>query len=244
MNTLTTALRTTYKPTIAIVVHTTDDKMDHHRKYYLESHHINEEGKILEGKPLQQETINDIVELFYADRKERSQLGGCVPENILSYSPVSGGKYRLVWYRPAEVRYIHFAKQLKIASGKAWVPPIIYSVYGSELWVYALKKSTRPEGFSKPYRAPFHNVADNGKVCLGTAKVKKPDSPTFENAMKYWEDLFWLSEFSHLNGASNPTKSDLDKVWKKLIAKNPKKKWSDIDELKPMKNKNLENIIK
>jgi PRTRC genetic system protein B len=244
MNSLTSALNTTYKPVLAIVLHATEEKSEHHRKYYLESHEIDSEGKIREGKPLQQESIEEMVEFFYSDRKDRSQLSGFVPENVLCYSPVSGRKYRLVWYRPAEVRYIHFASQLKIKSGKAWVPPMIYSVYGSEMWVYALKNNTRPKTSSKPYRAPFHNVADNGKVCLGTARIKKPDIPSFEKAMKYWEDLFWLSEFSHLNGASNPTKTDLDKVWRKLIAKNPKTKWSDIDELKPMKNKNLESILK
>lgn len=244
MNSLTAALNDTYKPVMAIVVHSTDEKHDFHRKYYLESHTINEQGQILEGKPLQQESIEGMVEVFFADQKDRSLLSGYVPENLLSFSPQNAGKYRMVWYRPAEIRFIHFAPQLKIKSGKAWIPPVIYSVYGSEMWVYALKNNTRPAGTSKPYRAPFHNVGDNGKVCLGNARVKKPTQPTFLNAMKYWEDLFWLSEFSHLNGASNPTKTELGKVWRKMIAKNPKKKWSELDELKPMKKTNLENIIK
>lgn len=243
MNSLTAALNNTYTPKIAIIVHATDDKDEQTTKYYLESHTIDANGKILEGKPLQQETIEQVVGMFFDDRKDRSQLTGYVPENLLSFNPLTGGKYRMVWYRPAEVRFIHFATQLKIKSGKAWVPSIIYSVYGNDLFVYAVKNNTRPKGTTKPFRAPFHNVADDGKVCLGNARVRKPAYNTFEAAMKYWEDLFWLSEFSHLNGASNPTKTDLDKVYRKIIAKNPTKKWSDMNELKPMK-KNLENIIK
>ena len=48
--------------------------------------------------------------------------------------------------------------------------------------------------------------------------------------MKYWEDLFWLSEFTHLNG-DHAVKSNINKVWKQLLASKAKKKWSDIDEL-------------
>lgn len=244
MNSLTSALSHTYTPRLAVIVHSTDSNEQHEEKYYLESHSISPEGKILEGKPLQQETLEAMVGVFFEDRKDKSQLCGYVPENLLSFDPVPGGKYRMVWYRQAEIRFIHFVTHLKIKSGRAWVPPMIYSVHGSDMWVYATKLNTRPKGSTKAYRAPFHNVADNGKVCLGNATVKKPALQTFSAAMKYWEDLFWLSEFSHLNGASNPTKTDLNAIWKKIIARNPVKKWSDMDELKPMRKVNLENIIK
>lgn len=244
MNSLTSAFSHTYKPELAIVVHATKENMRGDAKYYLESHSISADGKILEGKPLQQETLDAMVEVFFEDRKDKSQLGGYVPENLLSFDPATRGKYRMVWYKPAEIRYLHFVSHLKIKSGKAWIPPMIYSVHGSDLFVYATKSNTRPKGTTKAYRAPFHNVSDTGKVCLGNASVKKPTLQTFVAAMKYWEDLFWLSEFSHLNGASNPTKTALGSVWKKLIARNPTRKWSEIDELKPMRKVNLENIIK
>jgi len=243
MNAFTEALRKEYKPRLAIMVYSTEERALSGSSYYLESHTINEAGQLLEGKPLQQETIESMVGVFFDERKDRSQLNGYIPENILSYTPMPAGKYKLAWYRPAEIRFIHFAKQLKITSGLSWVPPLVYMVDGGSLRILALKQNSRPKSNARAYRAPFHNVADNGVVCLGSAEVQKPANQSFSAAMKYWEDLFWLSEFSHLNGASNPTKNDLAKVWNKLIAKKPKKKWADIDELKEMKQTSLKSLF-
>lgn len=244
MNQRTEVLQTNFKPSLSIVVYKSDnDNMQ--KEYYLESHEINEAGQLLAGKPLLQSTISDIAEFFYEEKKERSQISGFVPENILSYSPLTGGNYKLVWYRPAETRFIHFAKQLHLQSGKVSVPPMLYIVTGSDLFIYAMQSDTRPAEKTKIYRAPFHNVADDGEVCLGNAKVKKPVEKTFTNIMKYWEDLFWLSEFSHLNGASNPTKSDLGKLWGRLVKSKCRLKWSALaDELKETKHKSLLNILK
>lgn len=240
MNQRTEILNKEYRPELSIVVYrSTDDTKD----FYLESHQLSEYGKVMEGKPLRQETIQEMVDVFFDERKDSSQLSGVIPENLLQYKALPGGKYRLVWYNPAEVRMIHFVKALQIPSGKAWVPPLIYVADKNELEVYAFKAAGRPKDNTKLYRAPFHNVADDGDVCLGSAKIKKPQEKSFAAAIKYWEDLFWLSEFSHLNGASNPTKSKLDQVWKKLMASKQKKKWSDLDELKDIK-KSIKTILR
>ena len=240
MNARTEILSKQYKPQLSIVVY---QSYDSRKDFYLESHQVNENGQVLEGKPLLQETIQEMVDLFFDEKKDRSQLSGNVPEHLLQYKPLAGGNYRLMWWRPAEVRMIHFADQLHITSGKSWMPPMVYVVDKHQLEVYAMKINTRPKDSTKLFRAPFHNVADNGNVCLGSAKVKKPTDRSFESAIKYWEDLFWLSEFSHLNGASNPTVSKLDQVWKKLLKSKQKLKWSDIDELKEIK-KLYKNILR
>ncbi|MEO6610717.1 MAG: hypothetical protein ABIT05_01250 [Chitinophagaceae bacterium] len=242
MNERTELLGKECKPVLSVVVY--EHKVGGSGQYYLESHPINDQGQVMAGRPLLQETISDIVELFYDDRKDRSQISGFVPENILTYKPLSGGNYRLVWYRPEEARYIHFAKQLRLDSGKVWIPPMIYIASRNELTVYALKGTGRPSEKTKIYRAPFHNVHDDGDVCLGNAKVKKPIEKTFESITRYWEDLFWRSEFSHLNGASNPTKSDLDTLWKRLVKSKCRLKWDKLDELIITKHKSLKNLLR
>lgn len=237
MNNRTKTLEAEYKPELAITVYRSEDE-----HYYLESHQVSEEGKIMEGKPLLQETIQEIVDIFFQEKKDRSIISGLVPENLLEYKPIPGGHYRLVWYNPSEIRTLHFAKQLKLTTGKMWVPAILYVVNRDNLAVYALKQVGRPNSKTKLYRAPFHNVSDSGDVCLGSAKVNRPQEKTFASMIKYWEDLFWLSEFSHLNGASNPTKSPIAKVYGKLLASKCKKKWSDLDELKETK-KSMKSIL-
>lgn len=59
------------------------------------------------------------------------------------------------------------------------------------------------------------NTAENS-VCLGNAKVEKPEERTFENVIAYWEKMYWNSEFSHILG-DNPVKGNLAVLTKELI---------------------------
>lgn len=240
MNQITENLLKTFKPRLAIIVYTPE--ADTWRETYLESHEIDAAGQLLEGKPLKQETMDGIVDVFFDERKQRVQFGGLIPENMLRFELMPGGKYNMIWYRPAEKRQIYFSEALHIPSGKAWVPSLIYKVDAGDLYVYALTRETgRPTQKEKLYQSPFHNVSDNGSVCLGSARIKKPVENTYTSIIKYWEDLFWLSEFTHLAGQKNPTKTNLNNIWKKLVGKNTK--WKALNELQPIKNKTLKNIL-
>jgi PRTRC genetic system protein B len=239
MNGRTELLRSTYKPQLSIVVYTAENE----REYYLESHTINAEGKMMEGKPLLQETMQGIVDVFFDERKNMMAIKGVIPENLLSFDQLPGGNYRMTWYRPAEIRVIHFAAQLKLVTGNAWIPPMIYQVEKDSLAVYCYKGSQRPAEGTKLYLAPYFNVADDGDVCLGNATVKMPAEKTYTSLMKYWEDLFWLSEFTHLNGEKK-TKSDMQDVWKKLLASKTKLKWTDINELMPYGKQTLKHLVR
>ena len=76
-------------------------------------------------------------------------------------------------------------------------------------------------------------------VCLGSAKIEKPKYLTYTNLLEYWEKKFWLTEFSHLGGAGNPTRSNLV-----LVTKAAKDKPFDPNELKPLNNMKLQDILK
>lgn len=240
MNERKDTIKEMFKPFLALIAH----KSNVTHSYYLESHTIDESGRIMEGKPLLQETLQSMVDVFFDENQNRSSITGLLPEGLLYYQPLPGGYYKMIWHRPAEVRFLHFSGHLKISSGQSWVPPMIYLVDRKELSVFCVKTNSRPKEATKLFRAPFHNVGDSGSVCLGSATVKKPSEKTFDSTLKYWEDLFWLSEFSHLNGATNPTKSALGKVWAKLIKSKQKLKWSDLDELKEASNKTLKSLFK
>ena len=237
MNERTTSLSAQYKPAMAITVYKGGD-----RKFYLESHTINEAGQVMEGKPLLQETIQEMVDVFFDERKNTVAIGGLIPDNLLSFNHMPGGNYMMAWYRPAEIRVMHFAPQLKLPTTKTWVPGTIYMVDRKSLSVFSFKGAGRPKESTKIFKAPYYNVGD-GAVCLGNATVKKPTDKTYTSLMKYWEDLFWLSEFTHLNG-DNKTKSDMGEVWKRLLTSKTKLKWSDIDELLPDGKKTLKSLLK
>lgn len=232
MNERTEPLLKTYKARLAIVAYTST--LNDWNDCYLESHVINDKGQLLEGKPLKQETIQGMVDVFFDERQNKTKFGGLVPENLIKFEVLPGGHYEMMWYRPEEQRVIHFSDALNLPSGKAWMPALIYHVERRALSIYALISNDRPSEKTPLYRAPFHNTGQDGNVCLGSAKVKAPADHTYGAAMKYWEDVFWLSEFTHLAGATNPTKTNINSLWKKLI-KNSSLKWSDMNELLPIK---------
>jgi len=228
MNARTNMLMKDYKPQVAIMVYYSGEVND----YYLESHNVNDNGEILEGKPLLQETIDGMVNVFFDDKRHRSDVQGIFPQNLLNFSLHSDGSYKMAWYNPAKVRVLHFAPSLKLPTEQVWVPATLYKVDNKSLYVYSIIGEERPTEATSIYKPPFHNISDNGSVCLGNAQVAKPKENTYENLMKYWEDLFWLSEFTHINGG-NKTKSNMGDLWKQIIASKLSMKFPN-DELLPM----------
>ncbi len=244
MNERTDLLMSSYQPVIAITVYRSQNNMTGQGEYYLESHDINSEGKIMQGKPLIQETIQEIVDVFFDERKNVAKISGMIPDNLLSFNLMPGGHYKMIWYRPAEERVLHFSTSLKIPTAKAWVPALVYVVERNDLSMYALKSNARPKEATKLCYAPFFNIGSDGRVCLGSAKVKAPKEKTYENIMKYWEDLFWLSEFTHVNGSDDKTVTKLQPLWQKIMKPKTKKKWSELNELKQYQSTTLKNILK
>jgi PRTRC genetic system protein B len=228
MNDRTASVYSRYKPTMALVIYTEEiHKPSEGRSAngrFIESHLFDDDGRLLEGKPLAQESIEGMVGVFFDERKNLSTIAGLIPEHVLFYDNLPGGQYKLAWYRPAEKRVLHFAEKLKLPSGQAWVPPMIYVAQRQSLNVFAFDGQRRPDYDTRLMRGPFHNVSTEGSVCLGSAKAKKPAAQTYDEVIRYWEDMFWNSEFSHLAGAGNPVKGNVNLIWDDLV-KNPKKKF-------------------
>jgi PRTRC genetic system protein B len=235
-NNRTEEMLQTFNPELAIMVYKSNNG------YYLESHNVDENGRIMEGKPLLQETVQGIVDVFFDERKNLQRFTGILPSNILLFELLPGGNYKMMWHQPAQQKVLQFKPELKLPTEKAWVPALLYKADAGRLEVFALKSDRRPVEGTKVYRAPFYNVNTDGAVCLGNATVKKPTERTYASLIKYWEDLFWLSEFSHVNGR-DAVKTDIHKVWKRLLSSKGKIKWSDIDELVPTKL-TIKNILK
>jgi len=227
MNARTNILKKNFNPSLAIMVYDAGDN-----DYYLESHNIDENGQVLEGKPLLQETIQGVVNVLFEDYRSRTDITGIFPNNLLNFTLSRDGSYKMLWFNPATVRVIHYAPALKLPTEQVWVPATLYRVINKELYVYSFIGEERPTEATGIYKPPFHNISDDGRVCLGNAQVAKPKESTYANMMNYWEDLFWLSEFTHING-QNKTKSDMGELWKKMIASKTEMKFPD-DELLPM----------
>jgi len=204
---------------------------------YIESHKINAVGRMLAGCPLTLKCITELVESLSVE--QGTVPHGIVPENLI-YFDTRKGHERYLWWNPPQKRMMFFSKSLNIEDGEYHLPEIIYDTNGENLDVYAFK-GEKPEAETKLFKAPLFNVTGQ-KVCLGNAKIKFPDNPTFSDYIHYWEKKFWLTEFSHLGGNNNPTKNNLVTVTKKMAES------FDYDELVPLKKDNkiltLKDLLK
>ena len=195
--------QTSYQPTIAMVVFATKKG-----NFYIESHEIDDKGRMGAGAPLSLDCITDMVSSFSQEHSITPY--GRMPSNML-YADNRIGYQKYIWYNPPEKRMMFFSEKLNIPDCEYHIPGIIYVAQNGNLNLYAFK-GNKPK--DKLYKAPFFNTT-NGSVCLGSAKIEYPKNPTFEKLIDYWERRFWLTEFTHLGGSQNPTKHNLVNVTKK-----------------------------
>ncbi len=212
MNTLTRNLKSQLQPFMALIAYKAN-----YQEYYLESRPI-ENGRMGAGAPLTEGALNSLIKMLRQNEKvEIVNVGGIVPANLLFFSQSNSGHRKMVWYRPAEVREMHFASSLHIPDGQAQVPPLVYLATNDSLSVFALSSSKRPNGKTILYEPPFHNCSNSGSVCLGSAKTKLPKQMTYTALMEYYETLFWKSEFTH-NGQAAAV-GNLNLIWKEQVTK-------------------------
>jgi len=219
-------------PQLAIIVYTADRRAPNCEGGYLEMHTIDVNGRMREGVPLSRKCITDIARNF-SDTEGR-QPHGAMPSNLL-WCDSRAGAERYVWYNPPRKRMLYFVPKLGIENGEYHVPGVVYDVHNGSMDIYAYK-GQKPSERSELFKGPFFNVTD-GDVCLGSSSLKYPDHPTFTQLLEFWENLFWLTEFSHLGGSQNPTKNNLVMVTKNSVDR------FDEKELLSM-NMKLNNLLK
>jgi len=211
---LTGEINKVYEPIQSLVIYKSKGN-----DYYIESHKIytNGENKVFgAGSPLTEEEISNMVEYFKERTQRENSIKGEIPENLL-YANWQADNKTLMWYNPGQLRPMFFTKDLAIPNGQAWQPGLIYVVTNKSLDVYAYLGTKRPTAKTILYQAPYHNVSNDGSVCLGSASISKPKELTYSSVIMNYELLFWASEFSHLAGSENPIKGNLNTFWKEAI---------------------------
>ena len=140
---------------------------------------------------------------------------GLLPSNMLYINPDRNGY--AIWQTPKQRVNIFFAESLGIPNGRTNIPALIWKAGRNELSVYALGNGRHLDGDTILYRAPFFNIYENGRVCMGTVTVNIHPDCMLEAFMKQWETYFFGSYFSHLLGNISPVKGNIVQLWQTLV---------------------------
>jgi len=230
MNKLTKQLKSLMRPVAALIAYQSDKEDSDH--YFLELRPIDESGRMREAIPVTYAFMNEIA-MNYSE-SHGGTPSGRIPTNLL-YADTRKGSEKYIWYNLPQKRMMYFIPGLQIDNAEYYIPGLVYMVKDNKFYIYAFTDKVLKDN-TELYAAPFFNTTQE-KVCMGITRISKPDNPSYTELLDYWEKKFWLSEFTHLGGQGNPTKSNLV-----LVTKAAKEKPFDTNELKSL-NKHLKYIL-
>lgn len=227
-----------YMPDQAIVIY----KKAH--DYYLESHKAiltNNQVQWSEGISFKKESLKNLaIELGNKSFKPL-EVNGILPIELL-YFKQTFLDLTMVWYLPPSNQKLHFSKELKIKSGVVNLPGFIFMVQKDDLFIYAVKTDKRPDLNTRLYKAPFHNIYENGCVCLGNV-IQNKRTEFIHTEMERWQNRFFNSEFSHfIDENVIEKKYNLSLLFKNLMNKQLDEFPSEV--LVDAKYANLEALLK
>jgi PRTRC genetic system protein B len=228
MNTITENFGTLYHPVKAFVVYQSGDK---ECSPYVQAYDMDAKGYPINAHPL---TVRESTALAKAldtspeHRKNYLKPEGLLPENVLQINPDNEGF--AIWYTPALKTGLLFSDSLQIPNGKAALPPLLWKATKTNLYIYALSTAAGITEDSTLYQAPFFNIYEDGRVCMGTVKINIDIQCSLQQFMQSWQQYFFNSYFSHLLGNQSPVKGNIVQLWQGLV--NTRRKFP-IRQLKP-----------
>ncbi|KGE12657.1 PRTRC system protein B [Sphingobacterium deserti] len=139
---------------------------------------------------------------------------GMLPSHVLHFDAL---KKQVLWYSKPQNRELFFAPALGIKSGKAHIPALLWKADVQNLQVFALASGKLPTERTTLYHAPFFNIYQDGKVCMGTVDIDLQNERSLERFVQIWESYFFESYFSHLMNGHEPIKCNCVLLWESLI---------------------------
>lgn len=214
-NDLTQDLVTLYHPKSALVFYETKGS---NTDVYVEHFDMDKNGNPINAHPLTVREANVLAKSLRTDEEKNKAFlkpMGILPTNILHINPSEKGM--VLWYTKAQQRQLFFVDGLGIPNGKALVPSMLWFANKNSLSVFGLTTDRRPTENTSLHYAPFFNIYEDGKVCMGTVSIDIKNSTSVEEFIQAWEGYFFNSYFSHLLGNQSPIKGICVAIWKDLI---------------------------
>jgi PRTRC genetic system protein B len=217
MNNLANLLTHVYEPKKALIIF----ECDKNNEYYVESYDFDKNGHPINPHPLTLRESNSFSDALDGSEKNRQGFlvsRGLMPPSILTVNSQRNGY--AVWFTPTQTVQLLFKPELGIENGLAEIPPMVWKATKTELSVWALAKNIYPNLNTPIYFAPFFNIYDYGKVCMGNVSMKISPQCALEEFMESWKIAFFQSKFSHLIRSTSPVDGNIILLWKELVGTN------------------------
>lgn len=215
MKDITTTFGTLYSPIKAFVVY---QKESTDKTIYVEAYDMDKKGYPINAHPLSLKESTQLANaLDTSEELTRRFLkpSGLLPKNVLYINTDHDGY--AIWYTPAQKVNLFFVDSLGITDGKASVPPLLWKASKNTLYIYAMYTETNVNEQTALYNAPFFNLYEDGRVCMGTVSVNIKTDCLLEEFMQEWEKYFFNSYFSHLIHKQSPAKENIIQLWQRLV---------------------------
>jgi len=213
---ITESFGTLYHPKSALVFY---ESKGTDKEMYVEHFDMDKNGMLINAHPLTEREAEALAKALHSEKQKENAFlksGAILPTNILHINP-SRDKGAVLWYTKSQKRPLYFIEGLGIPSGQAFVPTMIWQATKNSLRVFALMGNSRPTEKTPLYYAPFFNIYEDGRVCMGSVNINIKNSACVEEFTKAWEDYFFNSYFSHLMGENSPVKGNCVSLWKDLV---------------------------
>jgi PRTRC genetic system protein B len=185
---------------------------------YVESYDIGKQGNPINAHPLSVKEMIALNELLQATQELKNnylQCKGVLPSKLVSVNTLTNG-YAL-WHTPPQEVNLFFTDSLGIPSGKAKIPALLWKATKESVQVHALKGKTKPTANTPLFYAPFFNLSQEGRVCMGTVNINIDRQTCLEDFIALWESYFFNSYFTHTLGNHRHCKGNLVELWQEQV---------------------------
>ncbi|MFB9080177.1 PRTRC system protein B [Flavobacterium procerum] len=190
------------------------------KEVYVEHFDMDRNGMPINAHPLTVREAQALAKALTTEKQKQTAFlnsNGILPAAVLHINRQSD-KGAVIWHTKSQKRPLHFIEGLGIPSGQAFVPAMLWQADKNSLRVFALAGDRRPTEKTPLYFAPFFNIYEDGRVCMGSVNIDIKNSACVEEFTKSWEDYFFNSYFSHLMGGNNPVKGSCVSLWMDLVS--------------------------
>ena len=237
MENITAIFNETYLPVKALVIHQSQENAEH---VYVEAYDIGSNGKPVNAHPLSVKETTALADSLNASsglKNDYLKSKGLLPDKVLYIQPSTHGF--AIWHTPGQEVGLLFKESLQIPCGNAFVPPLLWKADKNSLYLYSVKAQGKPSIKTSLFRAPFFNLYEDGRVCMGTVDMGMDKITCLEDFMAAWERCYWGSYFSHLIGEISPVEGNIVQLWQQQV--NTQRKFPQ-DVLKA-KDKTIKDLI-